>query len=160
MANTNSKLYTNKAMAGICNVSEASMTNLVKSLGLVPVKTGKYGRKYYDGNALTLVKNHYKSKANSSTNSTKASTKDSIIKQQQDHIDDLRAQIITLNEQLKVKDKQIELQGEQIKQTSILLSQAHALTLQAQKGKDSTSSEVTSETVSDETHSWLWKIFH
>ena len=50
MANTNPKLYTNKEMARICNVSEASMTNLVKSLELAPVKTGKYGRKYYDSN--------------------------------------------------------------------------------------------------------------
>lgn len=135
MANTNSKFYTNKDMARICNVSEASMTNLVKSLELVPIKTGKYGRKYYNGRALEKIKEHYKNKAKSSTNSTKSSTKDDIIKQQQDHIDDLKAQIETLSRQLAVKDKQIEAQTEQVKQTSILLSQAHTLTLQAQKSK-------------------------
>lgn len=136
MTNTNSKLYTNKDMAKICNVSEASMTNLVKSLELVPVKTGKYGRKYYNSKDLEKVKKHYQHKAKSSANYSKSSIKDDIIKQQQDHIDDLKAQIKTLNEQLSVKDRQIEAQTEQIKQTSVLLSQAHTLTLQAQKSKD------------------------
>ena len=65
------------------------MTNLAKSLELATVKTGKYGRKYYDSGAL-----------------------------------------------IQVKDKQIEAQTDQVKQTSVLLSQSHALTLQAQKRQD------------------------
>ena len=168
MANTNSKFYTNKDMARICNVSEASMTNLVKSLELVPIKTGKYGRKYYNGRALEKIKEHYKNKAKSSTNSTKSSTKDYIIKQQQDHIDDLKAQIETLSRQLAVKDKQIEAQTEQVKQTSILLSQAHTLTLQAQKSKGDASdaptvpkkTQETSQAPAEDTHGWIWKMFH
>lgn len=136
MANTNSKLYTNKEMAKLCDVSEASMTNLVKSLGLAPVKTGQYGRKYYDSKALSQVKAHYQDKSKSNANSNKTTTKDDMIRQQQDHIDDLKAQIEVLNQQLAVKDKQIEAQTEQVKQTSILLSQAHTLTLQAQKSND------------------------
>ncbi|WP_441794885.1 hypothetical protein [Limosilactobacillus reuteri] len=163
MANTNSKLYTNKEMARVCNVSEASMTNLVKSLELAPLKTGKYGRKYYDINALNRVKKHYRNKAKPSTNSTKAPTKDNIIKQQQDHINDLKAQIETLTRQLAVKDKQIEAQTEQVKQTSILLSQAHTLTLQAQKSKNDDATDITptvSKNDSEDTHGWLWKMFH
>ena len=162
MANTNPKLYTNKDMARICNVSEASMTNLVKSLELAPVKTGKYGRKYYDSKALTMVKNHYKNKSKHLTNSSK-STKDNIIKQQQDHIDDLKAQIETLNQQLAIKDKQIEAQTEQVKQTSILLSQAHTLTLQAQNRLDDKSTEKAAEgpqQASENSHGLFWKWFH
>lgn len=163
MANTNSKLYTNKEMARVCNVSEASMTNLVKSLELAPLKTGKYGRKYYDINALNRVKKHYRNKAKPSTNSTKAPTKDNIIKQQQDHINDLKAQIETLTRQLAVKDKQIEAQTEQVKQTSILLSQAHTLTLQAQNRLDDKSTEKAAEgpqQASENSHGLFWKWFH
>ncbi|MGE9969644.1 hypothetical protein ACQRCL_07645 [Limosilactobacillus reuteri] len=163
MTNTNSKFYTNKDMAGICGVSEASMTNLVKSLELAPIKTGKYGRKYYDNKALEKVKEHYKNKAKTSSNSNKSTTKDYIIKQQQDHINDLKEQIKTLNNQLAVKDKQIEAQTEQVKQTSILLSQAHTLTLQAQKSKDDDLPKKTQETPQkpiDNSHSWIWKMFH
>lgn len=163
MANTNSKFYTNKEMAKICGVSEASMTNLVKSSELAPVRMGKYGRKYYDSDALKKVKSHYKNKAKPSTNSAKVSTKDDIIKQQQDHIDDLKAQIKTLNEQLVVKDRQIEAQTEQIKQTSVLLSQAHTITLQAQKNKDGQLPGKQSEypqKSAKESHGLLWKMFH
>lgn len=163
MANTNSKFYTNKDMATICNVSEASMTNLVKSLGLAPVKVGKYGRKYYNSEDLEKVKTHYKNKAKSSANSSKSSTKADIIKQQQDHINDLKAQIKTLNEQLAVKDKQIEAQTEQIKQTSVLLSQAHTLTLQAQKNKDGQLLDKQPERPkksAEESHGLFWKMFH
>lgn len=163
MTNTNSKFYTNKDMAKICNVSEASMTNLVKSLGLVPVKIGKYGRKYYNDEDLEKVKTHYRSKAKPSANSSKSSTKADIIKQQQDHINDLKAQIKTLNEQLAVKDRQIEAQTEQIKQTSVLLSQAHTLTLQAQKNKDGQLLDKQPERPkksAEESHSLFWKIFH
>lgn len=162
MANTNSKLYTNKDMARICNVSEASMTNLVKSLGLVPVKTGKYGRKYYNSKDLKKIKIHYKNKAKSVANSSRSTIKDNIIKQQQNHIEDLKAQIKTLNHQLEVKDNQIETQNQQLKQNTQLLSQAHILTLQAQKSKDDESEKVQKqpETVSKDTHGWIWKIFH
>lgn len=163
MTNTNSKLYTNKDMAGICGVSEASMTNLVKSLGLTPTKTGKYGRKYYSSKSLAKVKQHYQNKANSSSNTSKSSTKDDIIKQQQDHIDDLKRQIETLNHQLEVKDKQIETQTEQVKQTSILLSQAHTLTLQAQKKQDDklpNESRKHSQEPPEDSHGLFWRIFH
>ena len=162
MANTNSKFYTNKDMARICGVSEASMTNLVKSLELVPVKTGQYGRKYYDSKTLARVKAHYQNKSKPNTN-TKSTTKDEIIKQQQEHIADLQSQIQTLNEQLKVKDSQITAQTEQVKQTSILLSQAHTLTLQAQQSSDDKSAEETpesSQTPSEGSHSWIWRMFH
>lgn len=163
MANTNYKFYTNKDMARICNVSEASMTNLVKSLELAPVKAGKYGRKYYNSNALEKVKAHYKNKAKPSANSSKSSTKDDIIKQQQDHIDDFKAQIDVLTHQLEIKDQQIAAQTEQVKQTSTLLSQAHTLTLQAQKGKDNDlpeNAQNTPEKPSDDTHWLFWKLFH
>lgn len=165
MANTNSKLYTNKDMARICSVSEASMTNLVKSLELVPVKTGKYGRKYYNNKALEKVKDHYKNKAKPSINSSKSSTKDDIINQQQSHIEDLQAQIKILNQQLKVKDSQIEIQNEQLKQNTQLLSQAHILTLQAQKSNDEEKnakdkSQKRPAQISDNSHGWLWKMFH
>lgn len=116
MANTNSKLYTNKDMARICDVSEASMTNLVKSLELVPIKTGKYGRKYYNSKDLEKVKDHYRNKPKASANSSKSTTKDDIIKQQKDHIEDLKTQIKILNHQLEVKDSQIETQNQQLKQ--------------------------------------------
>lgn len=165
MANTNSKFYTNKDMARICGVSEASMTNLVKSLELVPVKTGQYGRKYYDSKTLARVKAHYQNKSKPNTN-TKSTTKDEIIKQQQEHIADLQSQIQTLNEQLKVKDSQITAQTEQVKQTSILLSQAHTLTLQAQQSSDDKSVESVekapegSQTPSEGSHSWIWRMFH
>ena len=163
MTNTNSKLYTNKDMARACNVSEASMTNLVKSLELVPVKIGKYGRKYYNSKDLEKVKNHYKHKAKTPSNSSKSSIKDDIINQQNEHINDLKAQIKTLNEQLAVKDRQIEAQTEQIKQTSVLLSQAHTLTLQAQQSKDDKlpdQKHTNQQPPSDESHSWIWKMFH
>ena len=162
MANTNSKLFTNKDMAKICNVSEASMTNLVKSLKLVPIKTGKYGRKYYNSKDLERAKNHYRNKAKASANSSKSTTKDDIIKQQQDHIEDLKAQIKTLNHQLEVKDSQIETQNQQLKQNTQLLSQAHILTLQAQKSKDYESEKIQKQTktVSKGTHGWIWKMFH
>lgn len=165
MANTNSKFYTNKEMAKICGVSEASMTNLVKSLELVPVKTGKYGRKYYNSKALEKAKNHYKNKAKASTNSGKPTIKDDIIKQQQNHIEDLKAQIKTLNHQLEVKDSQIETQNQQLKQNTQLLSQAHILTLQAQKSMDNDESspekaQKQPETVSKNDHGWIWKMFH
>lgn len=164
MANTNSKFYTNKDMAKACGVSESSMTNLVKSLGLTPVKTGKYGRKYYNDAALKMVKSHYSNKNNSVPNSARPSTKDGIIREQQEHINDLKAQIEVLNHQLAIKDRQIETQTEQVKQTSILLSQAHTLTLQAQNGLDDKSSsakttEGTPETPND-SHGLFWKWFH
>ncbi|ULQ49345.1 helix-turn-helix domain-containing protein [Liquorilactobacillus nagelii] len=162
MANTNSEFYTNKEMAKICNVSESSMTNLAKSLELAPVKTGKYGRKYYDSGALIQVKAHYKNKTKPNANS-KTSTKDDIIQQQQDHIADLQSQIKTLNDQLAVKDKQIEAQTDQVKQTSVLLSQSHTLTLQAQKRQDDESPDKVHnhpQTTSEDTRGWLWKIFH
>ena len=133
MANTNSRFYTNKELAMICNVSEASMTNLIKSLELTPVKVGGYGRKYYNNDVLRQVKAHYKAKTKSAT---KPSTKDDIIEQQQSHIEDLRSQIDILTQQLAVKDSQIETQNEQLKQNAQLLSQAHVLTLQAQKSND------------------------
>lgn len=166
MANTNSKLYTNKDMARICDVSEASMTNLVKSLELVPIKTGKYGRKYYNSKDLKKVKDHYRNKPKASANSSKSTTKDDIIKQQKDHIEDLKTQIKILNHQLEVKDSQIETQNQQLKQNTQLLSQAHILTLQAQKSKDDKSLESLEkvqkqpETVSKDTHGWIWKMFH
>lgn len=163
MTNTNSKLYTNKDMARIFDVSEASMTNLVKSLELVPIKTGKYGRKYYNSKDLEKVKDHYRNKPKASANSSKSTTKDDIIKQQQDHIEDLKTQIKTLNHQLEVKDSQIETQNQQLKQNTQLLSQAHILTLQAQKSKDDESLEKVQkqpETVSKDTHGWIWKMFH
>ena len=162
MTNANSKFYTNKEMAKICGVSEASMTNLVKSLELAPVKTGQYGRKYYDSKALAQVKAHYQDKPKSNAN-TKSTTKDEIIKQQQEHIADLQSQIQTLNEQLKVKDSQITAQTEQVKQTSILLSQAHTLTLQAQQSSDDKSVEKApegSQAPSEDSHGWIWRMFH
>lgn len=163
MANTNSKFYTNKEMARICGVSEASMTNLVKSLELAPVKTGKYGRKYYNSKALEKVKDHYRNKAKPSINSSKSATKDDIIKQQQSHIEDLQAQIKILNQQLEVKDSQIEIQNEQLKQNTQLLSQAHILTLQAQKSNDGEEEDKVKKRpapISDNSHGWLWKMFH
>ena len=163
MTNTNSKFYTNKDMAKACGVSEASMTNLVKSLGLTPVKTGKYGRKYYNDAVLKMVESHYNHKAKSMTNSPKPSTKDNIIRQQQEHINDLKAQIEVLNHQLSIKDKQIEAQTEQVKQTSILLSQAHTLTLQAQNSLDDKSPEKAAEgprQASEDSHGLFWKWFH
>lgn len=162
MANSNYKFYTNKEMAMICNVSEPSMTNLAKRLKLAPVKTGEYGRKYYDSKALAQVKAHYNNKPKPNANS-KTSTKDDIIQQQQDHIADLKSQINTLNGQLAVKDKEIEAQIDQVKQISMLISQAHALTLQAQKGQnDKFPDKVQNDpqTAPEDAHGWLWKMFH
>lgn len=80
----------------------------------------------------------------------------------------MKAQIETLSRQLAVKDKQIEAQTEQVKQTSILLSQAHTLTLQAQKSKGDASdaptvpkkTQETSQAPAEDTHGWIWKMFH
>lgn len=160
MSNTNSKFYTNKQMANICGVSEPSMTNLVRTLELVPTKIGQYGRKYYNSKDLQRVKEHYKNKANSATK-PKQAIKDEIIKEQQSHIDDLKNQIMVLNRQLEIKDSQIKTQNEQIKQNTILLSQAHTLTLQAQQSKVNSLSSETQQTSNMSTNVkkrrfWSW----
>ncbi|WP_123022534.1 hypothetical protein [Lacticaseibacillus paracasei] len=64
---------------------------------------------------------------------------------------------------MAVKDKEIEAQIDQVKQTSMLLSQAHALTLQAQKGQnDKFPDKVQNDpqTAPEDAHGWLWKMFH
>lgn len=166
MANTNSKLYTNKEMARICSVSEASMSNLIKALELAPIKMGKYGRKYYDISVLKQVKRHYSNKANSTTNNKK-SNKKSIIQAQQAHINDLERQVDVLNQQLKIKDSQISAQLAQIKQNTVLLSQAHTLTLQAQTKTDPDKDVSNTKTgpqnpvaKNKDSHGLIWKIFH
>ena len=157
MANTNSKFYTNKDMARICNVSEASMTNLVKSLELVPIKTGKYGRKYYNGRALEKIKEHYKNKAKSSTNSTKSSTKDDIINQ-------LTARVNEQAEIIKLLKKQLTIKDEQIATTTKIADQAQKLDLTTHNQKGLISAEDSNHKSyianKESQHGALWKLFH
>ena len=121
MVKTKTKMYTISELASICGVSVASISVFIKNSSFKPVKTGSHNKKYFDDAVKKQLEAHYQSKTKVKTKTT-SNSKDDLISSLRERIEEQKHTIALLEEQLKVKD-------EQIKNASILASQAQQLDL-------------------------------
>lgn len=116
MTKTKTKSMTITEISRVTGVSGASITALVEKWNLKPTKTGQYNRKYYSPKDSQRLIGYYQSKAKTSPKTSRQTTKDDLIE--------------ALREQVKAKDKQIDLLNEQLKMAQINLNQSQQLQLE------------------------------
>lgn len=152
MAKRKSKTYTTSELADKFNISVVSASRFIVKHNFTPVKTGNHNAKYYSEAVYQQMKKHYQNKPKTTIKQSHTVTKDDIIEQLKNRINEQSATIELLKEQLTVKDKQIATANR-------IADQAQQLDLTTHK-QQKIPEQISNEHTASNKHGFWWRVTH
>ncbi len=152
MDKSKSKTYTTSELAGKFNISVVSASRFIVKHNFTPVKTGNHNAKYYSEAVYQQMKKYYQNKPKTTVKQNHTVTKDDIIEQLKNRINEQSATIELLKEQLSIKDKQIATANR-------IADQAQQLDLTTHK-QQKIPEQISNEHTESNKHGFWWRFTH